>query len=52
MRFDFKMEYVAAISSVGKSIGAGLATVGLAGAWCRGWYSFWLFGFFFIPKSL
>jgi len=32
MDFNFKVEYVQAISSVGKSIGAGLATVGLAGA--------------------
>lgn len=32
MDFNFKVEYVQAIASVGKSIGAGLATVGLAGA--------------------
>jgi len=30
--FNFKLEYVNAIASVGKAIGAGLATVGLAGA--------------------
>jgi F-type H+-transporting ATPase subunit c len=30
--FNFKVEYVTSIASVGKSIGAGLATVGLAGA--------------------
>lgn len=32
MEFNFKAEYVAAILTVGKSCGAGLATIGLAGA--------------------
>jgi F-type H+-transporting ATPase subunit c len=32
MTFDFKSEFVFAIISVGHSIGAGLATIGLAGA--------------------
>jgi F-type H+-transporting ATPase subunit c len=32
MEFNFKVEYIAAINTVGKSIGAGLATIGLAGA--------------------
>jgi len=32
MEFNFKAEYVAAIMTVGKSCGAGLATIGLAGA--------------------
>jgi F0F1-type ATP synthase membrane subunit c/vacuolar-type H+-ATPase subunit K len=30
--FDFKVEYVNAIITLGKSCGAGLATIGLAGA--------------------
>ena len=29
---DFKTAYIAAITGVGKNIGAGLATIGLAGA--------------------
>jgi len=32
MSFDFKTEYVNAILTLGKSCGAGLATIGLAGA--------------------
>ena len=32
MPFDFKSEYVNAILIMGKSCGAGLATIGLAGA--------------------
>ena len=32
MSFDFKTEYVNAILTLGKSYGAGLATIGLAGA--------------------
>lgn len=32
MDFNFKVEYVSAILTVGKSCGAGLATIGLAGA--------------------
>jgi len=32
MDFNFKIEYVSAIATVGKSCGAGLATIGLAGA--------------------
>ena len=32
MPFDFKVEYVSAILTLGKSAGAGLATIGLAGA--------------------
>lgn len=32
MVFDFKVEYVNALLQVGKSAGAGLATIGLAGA--------------------
>lgn len=32
MTFDFKSEFVSSIFAVGHSIGAGLATIGLAGA--------------------
>jgi len=32
MTFDFKSELISAILSLGKSCGAGLATIGLAGA--------------------
>lgn len=32
MTFDFKVEYISAILTLGKSAGAGLATIGLAGA--------------------
>jgi F-type H+-transporting ATPase subunit c len=32
VNFDFKTEYVSAILTLGKSCGAGLATIGLAGA--------------------
>jgi F-type H+-transporting ATPase subunit c len=30
--FDFKVEYVKALATIGHSIGAGIATIGLAGA--------------------
>ena len=32
MVFDFKVEYVNALLAAGKNMGAGLATIGLAGA--------------------
>ena len=32
MDFNFKVEYVNAVLQVGKSVGAGLATIGLVGA--------------------
>ena len=32
MGFDFKVQYISALLQVGKSVGAGLATIGLAGA--------------------
>jgi len=32
VNFDFKVEYINALLSVGKSAGAGLATIGLVGA--------------------
>ena len=32
LAFDFKLEYINAILTLGKSCGAGLATIGLAGA--------------------
>ena len=32
MAFDFKVEYIQSLLVIGKSCGAGLATIGLAGA--------------------